>query len=219
MEIMVVIPLEKKLKKKIHRQIALAQDILVDEIYRFFPKAVLHGGTAIWRCFGSNRFSEDLDFYLPSFSKDKLKQFLKELEGLGFSRLKFNQTKNTLFSKFEYSEIIVRFEAIRKRVKEYKTMPFEMIDGSSIIVNVLSPENLLKEKINSYLAREKVRDLYDIFFLLKFMKKDNQIKKVLNNFLKKYSPPKDEKDLKTLIISGAIPKTEDLLQEIKKWAK
>ena len=216
---MLRIPLEKKLKKKLHLQIALAQDILVNEIYRFFPKAVLHGGTAIWRCFGSNRFSEDLDFYLPSFSKPKLDQLSNNLKGLGFSKLKFKQTRNAVFSKFEYSGAIVRFEAVIKKVKDYKTMSFEMIDGSSIIVNTLPPEVLLREKINSYLSRQKVRDLYDIFFLLKFVEKKPQIKAILKNFFKKYSSPRDKKDLKVLVIVGAIPKIEDMLQEIKKWAR
>ncbi len=216
---MVTLPLEKKLRKKLHRQITLAQDILVDEVYRFFPKAVLHGGTAIWRCFGSNRFSEDLDFYLPNFSKPKLDQFSKDLEKLGFSKLKFRRTKNAIFSKFEYLGAIVRFEAVAKKVKDYKTMSFEMLDGSSIVVNVLPPEILLKEKVSSYFSRKKMRDLYDIFFLLKFIEKGNQIRRTMKTFLKKYSPPKDEKDLKALIIVGAIPKIKDMLQEIRKWAK
>jgi len=216
---MVIIPLEKKLRKKIHRQIALAQDILINEVYRVFPKAILHGGTAIWRCFGSSRFSEDLDFYLPSFPKEKISQLLKNLEKIGFFNLKFRQTKNAIFSQFEYLGTIIRFEALVKKIQNYKTASFEMIDGSFIAVNILPLKDLLEEKINSYLARQKIRDLYDIFFLLKFAKKDNQIKKLLKNFLKKFSEPKDEKELKTLIISGAVPKKEDMIEEIKKWVK
>jgi predicted nucleotidyltransferase component of viral defense system len=216
---MVIIPLERKLKKKVHLQVALAQDILVNEIYRFFPRAILHGGTAIWRCFGSNRFSEDLDFYLSSFNKEKLSQFLKNLENLGFSKLKFRQTKNAIFSQFEYTQAIVRFEAIAKKIKEYQTVSFEMIDGNSIIVNTLYPKDLIKEKISAYLKRQKIRDLYDIFFLIKFVKRDSQNKSIINNFLKKYSLPKDEANLKTLIISGAVPKVENMIEELKKWAR
>ena len=58
------IVLFNRLKKKLHREIALLQDELIDIIYSIEPNAVLHGGTAIWRCFQGNRFSEDLDFYL-----------------------------------------------------------------------------------------------------------------------------------------------------------
>lgn len=41
------IPLQLKLKKKAHREIARLQDITIDMLYRIFPKAVLHGGTRI----------------------------------------------------------------------------------------------------------------------------------------------------------------------------
>ena len=51
------------------------------------------------------------------------------------------------------------------------------------------------------------------------LEKDNQAKKRLRHFLGNYTPPKDEKDLKTLIITGAVPKTEDMLRAIKKWAR
>jgi predicted nucleotidyltransferase component of viral defense system len=216
---MAIIPLEKKLQKKLHRQIAFAQDILVNEVYRFFPKAVLHGGTSIWRCFGSNRFSEDLDFYLPSCPKKIQNKFLEDLENLGFSKLKFKQTKNAIFSKFEYAGVIVRFEALIKKIKVYKTKRFQMIDGSSIIVNVLPTATLLQEKIDTYLSRKKVRDLYDIFFLLSFVERNAENQKTLREFLSKYSFPKDEKDIKSLIIAGAIPRIEDMLQEIKKWGQ
>ena len=44
---MAVIPLALRLRKRIHREVALAQDLMVMEAYDRFPGAVLHGGTAI----------------------------------------------------------------------------------------------------------------------------------------------------------------------------
>jgi len=35
-------------------------------------------------------------------------------------------------------------------------------------VKTLSPEDLIKEKIKAYVNRRKVRDLYDIYYLLDF---------------------------------------------------
>ena len=75
-DFMVVLPLHHKLKKKIHKTIALAQDILVMKMYEKFPNAIIHGETAIWRCYGSNRFSEDVDVYLQP--KDKNKKILED---------------------------------------------------------------------------------------------------------------------------------------------
>lgn len=59
------IPLTLRLKKQAHKKVAEAQDLIVKELYSVFDGAVLHGGTAIWRCYGGNRFSEDVDAYLP----------------------------------------------------------------------------------------------------------------------------------------------------------
>ncbi|MBU3958073.1 MAG: nucleotidyl transferase AbiEii/AbiGii toxin family protein, partial [Nanoarchaeota archaeon] len=75
------IPLQLKLKKKSHREIARLQDVVVDMMYRIFPKAVLHGGTAIWRCYKGNRFSEDIDVYIEK-DADRIEIFFRELEKL-----------------------------------------------------------------------------------------------------------------------------------------
>ena len=74
------IPLILKLKKKAHKDIAEAQDIIIRELYTLFDKAVLHGGTSIWRCYGGNRFSEDIDVYIPNDQKriDSLFEHLKK---------------------------------------------------------------------------------------------------------------------------------------------
>ncbi|MCD6115205.1 nucleotidyl transferase AbiEii/AbiGii toxin family protein [bacterium] len=215
---MVKIPIEKKLKKKIHRQIALAQDILIVQFYHFFPKAVLHGGTAIWRCFGGNRFSEDLDFYLPS-TNSRFDDLIKSLEELGLEKIKFKKTKNAIYSKFRHQEATIRLEILFKRAKFFQTLPYEMLDGSFFMVNVLSKKELLKEKINSYLQRKLVRDLYDIFFLLHNLDPKEIPKKEIKKLIQNYSSPIDENNLKTLIIVGAVPKATEMIKEIQKWAK
>jgi len=40
------------LKKKIHKDIAMAQDLMIIELYDNLSNAVIHGGTALWRCYG-----------------------------------------------------------------------------------------------------------------------------------------------------------------------
>ncbi len=216
---MVKITLSKKIKRKLHREIALAQDFLVEEIYHFFPEAVIHGGTAIWRCYKGNRFSEDVDVYLQSFDKGKIDGFTEKLKERGFSITKFKTTKNAIFSNISYRGTVIRFEAVRKDFKNYSARKFEMIDGSSIIVNTLSPDGLIKEKIDAYLNRKKIRDLYDIFFLLDHVEEKKEVENDLANFLNNFSDPVDEPNLQSIIITGAVPKTKDMINEIKRWAR
>ena len=60
-----MIPLILRLKKSAHKDIAAAQDLIVSALYEVFNDSVLHGGTSIWRCYKGNRFSEDVDAYIP----------------------------------------------------------------------------------------------------------------------------------------------------------
>jgi len=217
---MITLPIVKKLKKKIHRDVALLQDILVMEIYNHYSSAVIHGGTALWRCYGGNRFSGDVNVYLPlSMKNSNFENFLDGMKEKGFTIDKFKQTNNSIFAKFSSLSATVRFEVLFKNVKNFVTKHFEMSDGNFILVNTLSPEDMIKEKISAYLDRKKIRDIYDIFYLLKFVENRseirNELKKLVNNFVK----PSDEKELKTLIISGSIPNIKKMLEVIKKWAK
>lgn len=110
----------------------------------------------------------------------------------------------------------VRFEAIFKRVsgiiKEYETC-----EGNLINVYVLPAEELLREKIDSYLERRKVRDLYDIFFLLRHVHKTEEIKCKISQLLASFKPPVDEKELKSVLLYGAIPSVQDMLDYIERW--
>jgi predicted nucleotidyltransferase component of viral defense system len=210
------LPLIRKLKKKIHREIALAQDVLIQEVFRIFNSAILHGGTAVWRYYQSNRFSEDLDFYISPKEKEKIEKFFEELKNLGFKILKRKLTKNALYSKLKYNEVEIRFEVLFKEIKNFTTKEYEMTDGTKIVVNTLSPEDLIKEKIEVYLDRLNTKDLYDIFFLLDFAEK-KEIKNELSRLLQNFKNPKNEKELKYLIIVGAAPKLEEMLKKIKKY--
>jgi predicted nucleotidyltransferase component of viral defense system len=217
---MAVLPLHHKLKKKVHRTIALAQDILIIKMYEKFPNAVIHGGTAIWRCYGSNRFSEDVDVYLQPRDKNrkKLEDFFDNLRSLGFLIKKFKLTNNTLFSKLSYENVEIRFEAAFKDIKSI-VKSFELTDGTFMNVLTLSAEDLILEKILAYKKRKKIRDIYDINFLLKFVSNRKKIEKDLKEFLKTFEKPVDEKELSALIISGVAPSTKTILEGIAAWVR
>src|SRR3989338_9829434 len=217
----VILPIKNKLKKKIHKDIALVQDLVVIEMYNNFPDVVIHGGTCIWRCYSGNRFSEDIDVYLPIKFKQskKLRLFIDNLKRMGFEIKKFKETENSIFAKFSYQNTIVSFEAVFKNIKDAVAKPFEMSDGSFIVAYVLIPEEVIREKVFTYKKRKKIRDLYDIFFLLNFVENKSAVKYELKILIKDFEEPLDLTNLKTLIITGAVPTYDAILQVIKKWAK
>jgi predicted nucleotidyltransferase component of viral defense system len=214
-----ILPLKIKLKKKIHRDIAMAQDLIVIEMYNSFPNIVIHGGTCIWRCYRGNRFSEDIDVYLPVKYKEseELNLFKDNLKKRGFVLEKFKETENSIFSKFSFQNSIVSFEATFKNIGKSVTKTFELSDGNFITVYTLSPEDIIKEKISAYAKRRKIRDLYDIFFMLNFVEDRKAIVQPLRDLIRNFKKPLDLNDLKALLISGAIPSLDEMLRVIEKW--
>ena len=215
------IPLEKRLKRNIHKKTALAQDLLMEIVYTHFSQAVIHGGTAIWRCYSGNRFSEDIDVYIPKrFDReDVFNSFLNSLKAKGFLVKKFKTTANSIFSKFEMTGAEVRFEAVFKNIENFIVKPFELSDGTFMNVYTLPPEDLLVEKILAYKNRKKIRDFYDIWFLLNIAADITGIKINLKDVLDKFEEPKDYDTLKALIIFGAVPTFQNLVDGVRTWAK
>ncbi len=209
------VPLQARLKKESHRRIAYAQDIIVKKVYETFEKPVLHGGTGIWRCYSGKRFSEDLDFYLPK-DKDKIKSLFENFERQGFKILKKKISDNGIYSELEFENIKVRFEAIFKKING-SLCDYESSDANIISVYSLTKEEFIIEKANTYLKRRKIRDLWDVFFLLKEMDSPQKIKE-LANLIKNYKEPIDEDNLKVIILEGLIPSSKEMIAYIKrKW--
>jgi len=189
----------------------------LETLYQVFPRSVLHGGTAIWRCYSGNRFSEDVDVYMGK-NIEKIERFFEELRKVGFKILKKRTTKNSLYSVLSFESTEVRFEAlfkdVRGSVKEYETY-----EGILFNVFTLDPEEMIREKINAYLKRRKIRDLYDIFFMLRYVEEKNKLKPDLQRLLREFKDPVDEGELKALILFGAIPTKNDLVEYIKRVVK
>lgn len=218
---MPIIPLEKRLKKALHKKMAVAQDLLIENIYRVFPKAVLHGGTAIWRCYGGKRFSEDIDVYIShDYNKEEFFQaFIDSLKSFGFSVGKFKHTETSIFSKFELSGTEVRFEAVFRNIRNSMVKTFELSDGTFMNVYTLSPEDLLIEKTIVYGDRGKAKDLYDIWFLLNVIDDEKKVFGYVKRIEGMLKRPEDYKTLETLIILGVVPSIGDMVDGIKSWVR
>src|SRR3989338_2739740 len=203
-----MIPLHLRLKKKAHQIIAYAQDLMMEEVYHFFPEAVLHGGTDIWRCYRGNRFSEDIDIYLAS--KGSVDAFFGKLEQKGFTILKKRVKENALYSLLEFDRVQVRFEAVFTRKENAVIKDYEMVDSNVMAVYTLSPDDLIKEKIAACVKRKKIRDLYDVFFLLRYVTAaPRDLGRIEGVTIA------DEENLPAIILSGPVPTGEDMRRYIK----
>jgi len=209
------IPLQLRLKREIHRRIAYAQDLIVKEVYSIFNTAVLHGGTAIWRCYNGKRFSEDLDFYLP-YDKKKIEALFESFKKIGFEIKKKKISEDSIYSELEINRVSVRFEATFQRISGV-ICDYEMSDGNIIAIYGLTPEMFLIEKSNAYLKRFKIRDLWDVFFFLRIVEKPHKIKEI-KDLIDGYKKPIDEDDLKVILLDGIVPSADEMINYIqRKW--
>ena len=212
---MIKVPLQTKLKREVHKRIAYAQDLIVKEVFSVFEKAVLHGGTAIWRCYNGKRFSEDLDFYFPK-DKKKIEILFENLKKRGFEIKKKKISEKSVYSEMELNRVLVRLEATFQKISGV-VCDYEMSDGNIITIYSLTPESFLIEKSSTYLKRFKVRDLWDVFFLLKIVDNPKAIKEI-GDLIRNYKKPFDEKDLKLILLEGIVPSADEMIDYIKrKW--
>ena len=86
-----------------------------------------------------------------------------------------------------------------------------------ITIRTLSPEELINEKIGAYLNRLKIRDLYDIFFLLRYVKNKKDVSNNLKKLVWGFKEPIDKEELRILIFEGLIPDTKEMLVYIKRF--
>jgi len=208
------LPLFNRLKKRQHRELALLQDEITDIVYRISDEAVLHGGTAIWRCYNGLRFSEDLDFYL--IPDDRFKESLvHELNSRGLTISKFKKTDNSVFSKIVNNGVEARLEIALRTPKEFEPKAFEKTDGSFFDVFTLPAAGLMEEKMNAYSNRRIIRDFYDVYFLSNLIEPENFPSKKLKEFLGNLPSPVDEKNLKALVFSGAVPSFGQMLSVLR----
>ena len=93
------------------------------------------------------------------------------------------------------------------------------VDGSSLTINVLTPTELLVRKIEAYLGRRFVRDIYDLFVLTKFLdKKDYLVRISLSNFLDSMPSPFDEEILVSLVYAGnASISYSEISRYLRSW--
>ncbi|PIN85296.1 MAG: hypothetical protein COV47_02910 [Candidatus Diapherotrites archaeon CG11_big_fil_rev_8_21_14_0_20_37_9] len=210
------IPLKNRLRKRSQIELAELQDEAVDILYTVDPKAVFHGGTAIWRCYNGNRFSEDLDFYTPA-GKNLEEKLSKESAKRGLILTKFRKTENSIYSRISDTQTEVSLE-LTTRTKKCIPVFYKKADGNTQNVLSLTPEELIIEKAKAFSNRKLIRDIYDVYFLLN-QANIQKVKTKLSEIMRKSIIPVDEKNLKALLYSGAVPSFKHMESAIKRAVK
>ncbi len=207
------IPLANQLKKRQQVETAFLQDEIIRIIYLTTEDMILHGGTAIWRCYSGKRFSEDLDFYSLSFPS-LTKQFEKRALSQGLKITKMKDTGNIIFSTVSNGKTSVKLEVNHARKVDGTISTYELADGTEIEILSLTPDQFIEEKIDAYNDRRYIRDLYDIYHLVKSCRILESTRTTLRQFLQNIQYPLDEPILKSIVYMGLAPTFDRMINEI-----
>ncbi len=163
---------------------------------------VFKGGTALYKFYSLNRFSEDLDFTLISSIKAEpfFQKIMKRLSRVSVSgRIKgldeyasqINirlELRGPLFNGDPHTLSVITCNLSRKEKPLYPAEQRKLFssypDLPAFDVWTMPLPELLAEKICALMTREKARDLYDLWFLLQRGARIE--KKDIDKKLKKY---------------------------------
>lgn len=160
------------------------QHLILWLLYSRSQALIFKGGTALRLVYGSNRYSEDLDFNGPddvAILQSLWKEIVAGLGDFGVVAEMRNDWASDVGYSFDVSfqgplhngrdrskgkvriDVNRRPEQVQTR-RELVTSEYD--DVRPFVVTVLTLEHLMAEKIRALLVRGKPRDLYDIWLLL-----------------------------------------------------
>ena len=175
-------------RRERHLEKDYLQDLLLEEIYsELSTELIFKGGTALQKVYGLGRFSEDLDFTYGgadlAADEKKLSSALARLDeqypfNLHPARrtgdsvtVELRNIRGPLYPTREVTHTIKIDVSLRERAilkPELKYMAPMYRDMKPFSVYVMDIREILAEKARAVLTRLKARDVYDIFFLLKY---------------------------------------------------
>ncbi len=170
---------QRKLKLIDQIWLDYVQDHLLNLLYREYPDLVFRGGTCLWKVYGGQRFSEDLDLAIEEAPGGLAEYLLKELELLGFTvgvekeretenmyRLRLGVDRPDSSSTTPVSVEILKDSTSKEKITE-KEIHSPYPDVPRIDVRALTKDALLAEKISAICERNRPRDMDDVYRLLK----------------------------------------------------
>jgi predicted nucleotidyltransferase component of viral defense system len=139
---------------------------------KFLDNLIFTGGTMLRLCYGLNRYSVDLDFWL--YKDINVEDY--------FTKLKAFLTQNYMVKDAENKFYTMLFELksrdyprslkieIRKKAGKIKTelaIAYSKYSNLQVLVRCLSLDEVMRSKIEAFIGRKEIRDIFDIEFLIK----------------------------------------------------
>jgi predicted nucleotidyltransferase component of viral defense system len=139
---------------------------------KFLSKLVFCGGTMLRLCYGLDRFSVDLDFWIgPGIKVTQLYSALKEYLSRWFTLSGAVNKFYTLLFEIKSKQFPRNLKIeIRKEIKKVETeraIAYSKYSTVQVFLTTVSLKEMMDSKIKAFLTRREVRDAFDMEFLLK----------------------------------------------------
>lgn len=139
---------------------------------RFLDNLIFTGGTMLRLCYGLNRFSVDLDFWL--YKKIDTERYFSRLKEFFLKNYSIKDAENKFYTmlfeiKSKNYPRSLKIE-IRKKIEKVKTefsIAYSQYSDIQVFVRTPSLQEIMSSKIEAFLNRREIRDVFDIEFLLK----------------------------------------------------
>ncbi len=156
---------------------------------KFLNNIIFTGGTMLRLCYGLNRYSVDLDFWIfENIDQDKLfKQLsscLSKFYTLKDAADKFYTLLFELKSKDYPRSLKIEIRKETKKVQVEQAIAYSIYSNNQVLLNIVSLPDMMKSKIDAFLDRKEIRDVFDIEFLLRKGVVLDASQKKLDNILK-----------------------------------
>jgi len=206
-DLLLEIAKRKGLKNKEHIEKDYLQDLFLFTLYKKSNIFVFKGGTCLYKLYNMPRFSEDLDFSLLKTSENVSAIVESVAKSINAEVKEVKRMKKSILFKLGFRGIVTEYNTLRIDVSlvnivfgfETKNYIPRYIDINPFTLKVLKVEEMIAEKVHALFARERARDLYDLFFLLRLSKPGVKlIERKLRLFKMKFSVQKLKRKVEAL---------------------
>ncbi|MBN1501902.1 nucleotidyl transferase AbiEii/AbiGii toxin family protein [Candidatus Woesearchaeota archaeon] len=180
------------------------QDLVLFILYKKYSKdLVFKGGTALSKCYGFDRFSEDLDFT----QTNKLEFFARDLSaGLKNFNITFDLNSKQTYDSINFRLLVQGPLYVQNNKRTFCSLKLDLSLREEVLLDtalvkirpclniipffdvaVMSKKEIFAEKIRTVFTRNQARDLYDLYYLDDSVAEVELINKKLKYYKLKFS--------------------------------
>ncbi len=139
---------------------------------RLLGNLVFGEGTMLRLCFGLDRFSRDLDFWVVKKANwqelfRNIKASLEESYKISDSTNKFYTLLFEIKSKNYPGSLKIEIRKETRKIRTEQAIAYSRYSNAQVFLSVVSLNDMMAAKIGAFLDRREIRDAFDIEFLLK----------------------------------------------------